>query len=83
LTHVVSAISDSVKVTFLEEINFKKQSLFGALTPQVTKQSKKKAWQEICTTAASLEIVAKKAGVLSFLNLILYTQSIISLHFVL
>jgi hypothetical protein len=33
----------------------KKQILFGALTLQVTKQSKQKAWQEICTTAASLE----------------------------
>jgi hypothetical protein len=28
--------------------------LFGALTPQVTKQCKQRAWQEIYTTAASL-----------------------------
>jgi hypothetical protein len=51
---------NAVKVTFLEEINKKKQILFGALTPQVTKQTKQKAWQEIYTTAASL--VVKIAG---------------------
>jgi hypothetical protein len=48
---------NAVKVTFLEEINRKKQILFGALTPQVTKQTKQKAWQEIYTTAASLGVV--------------------------
>jgi hypothetical protein len=58
-------MAKTVKVTFLEEINKKKQILFGALTPQVTKQSKQKAWQEIYTTSASLEIVAKKAGLIS------------------
>jgi hypothetical protein len=63
LTHVVSTISDSVKVTFLEEINLKrKQILFGAFTPQVTEQCKEKAGQEIYSTSARLEVVAKKAG---------------------
>jgi hypothetical protein len=51
---------NAVKVTFLEEINKKKQILFGALTPQVTKQTKQKALQEIYTTAASLGVVSSE-----------------------
>jgi hypothetical protein len=52
---------NAVKVTFLEEINKKKkQILFGALTPQVTKQTKQKAWPEIYTTAASLGVVSSE-----------------------
>jgi hypothetical protein len=51
---------NAVKVTFLEEMNKKKQILFGALTPQVTKQTKQKAWQEIYTTAASLGVVSSE-----------------------